>query len=145
LAALVGGRVTGRGDGRLLVGGYPTTVEAVGSPSAIHLALTATAARGRVHLMGAVGRVSVDLAPLWFHELDVVGTFCHAVDHRGGVPGHSFDRALDLLAAGAYPAEVVVTHTFALDDLRDAVDTAFARDAGAIKVQLRPTAPDDLG
>lgn len=138
LAAPVGARVTGRGDGALLVGGYPVTVEAVGTPTAIGLALRATAARGRVHLMGAAGQVPVDLAPVWFHELDVVGTFCHAVDHRGGVPGHSFDRALELLAAGALPADVVVTHTFPQGALREAVDTAFDRRAGAIKVQVVP-------
>lgn len=138
LAAPLGARVTGRGDGAMLVGGYPVTVEAVGTPGAIDLALRATATRGRVHLMGAAGRVSVDLAPLWFHELDVVGTFCHAVDQRGGVPRHSFDRALALLAAGALPADVVVTHTLPRAALREAIDVAFDRRAGAIKVQVTP-------
>jgi len=65
---------------------------------------------------------------------------------RGSAPGpaggpdrHSVDRALDVLAAGLFPADVVVTREFALEDYRAAVATALDR-AGtqAIKVVFRP-------
>ena len=49
------------------------------------------------------------------------------------------DRALDILAAGLLPDAVVVTHEFALDNYRDAVETAIDRgNARAIKVVFRP-------
>lgn len=138
LAELSGARRTGRGDGAMLAGGFPVVVEAVGSAPSVDLVLKACAQRGVIHLMGAVGRLAVDLTPLYFKELDVVGTFCHAVDAHHGDSRHSFDRALDVIAAGGLTADHVVTHVFPLDDLREAVETALARDAGAIKVLLRP-------
>jgi threonine dehydrogenase-like Zn-dependent dehydrogenase len=52
---------------------------------------------------------------------------------------HSFDRALAILAGGGYPADLIVTHRFPLTSLREAIETARARDRGAIKVQLQPS------
>ena len=57
----------------------------------------------------------------------------------GGPRRHSVDRAVDILAAGLLPWDVIVTHEFALDDYRDAVATAIDREnAHAIKVVFRP-------
>jgi threonine dehydrogenase-like Zn-dependent dehydrogenase len=47
-------------------------------------------------------------------------------------------RAVDILATGALPHDVVVTHNFALDDYREAIETANDRGSGAIKVVFRP-------
>ncbi|MEY2433234.1 MAG: hypothetical protein QOC92_2959 [Acidimicrobiaceae bacterium] len=139
LASITGGRLTGRGRGSMLTNGYPVAVEAAGSASAFDLACKATSQRGVVHFMGSLGRVGVDLTPAWFKELDLVGTFAHAVDaDPTGDRVHSFDRALAILEAGGYPAERIVTHEFPLTSLREAVETARARDRGAIKVQLQP-------
>jgi threonine dehydrogenase-like Zn-dependent dehydrogenase len=134
LASISGATLTGERRGAMLAGGYPVVIEAVGSAAALALALKATAQRGAVHLVGAIGRADVDLTPLWFKELDVIGTFCHAVDDGE----HSFDRAIEMLAGGLLPAATVITHTFPLADVRHAAETANARDQGAIKVQLVP-------
>ncbi|HTD49245.1 MAG TPA: hypothetical protein VK771_01515, partial [Acidimicrobiia bacterium] len=75
----------------------------------------------------------------------LVGSIDHTVD-AGSAPGlaggpnrHSVDRALDILAAGLLPAEVVVTHEFVLDDYRAAIETAIDRaHAAAIKVVFVP-------
>ncbi|HVT41450.1 MAG TPA: hypothetical protein VHD39_00600, partial [Acidimicrobiales bacterium] len=59
----------------------------------------------------------------------------------GGADRHSVDRAIDVLAAGFLPDSVVVTHEFALEDYREAVQTAIDRHAShAIKVVFRPSA-----
>ena len=56
----------------------------------------------------------------------------------GGPGRHSVDRAVDILAAGLLPDEVV-THEFGLDDYRDAVETAIDRESShSIKVVFRP-------
>jgi len=138
LAEISGARLTGKGESAMLAGGFPVVVEAVGSAVSVDLALRAAAQRGVLHLIGAIGRAPVDLAPLWFKELDMVGAFCHAVDRFGAVDAHSFDRALEMLERNALPADVVVTHEFQLAEIREAVETALARDRGAIKVLLRP-------
>ncbi len=145
LASLCGARVIGFGTDFMLMGGFPLVVEAVGSPGAVTEALRAVAHRGSVLLLGAAGVSEVDLTPVWYKESSLVGSIDHAVDASsapglaGGPSRHSVDRALDILSAGLFPDDVVVTHEFALEDLREAVSTAVDRGgAGAIKVVFKP-------
>ena len=130
LAELTGGRVTGERSAQVVWGGFPHVVEAVGSPATFDTALKVARQGGVVTLLGAVNRVKVDLSSLWFKNVDVVGSYGY------GPGGVTFARALDFIGAGGYPSDVVVTHTFAREDVREAVATANARDRGAIKVQL---------
>jgi L-iditol 2-dehydrogenase len=145
LAGLVGARVIGRKAHVMLMGGFPFVVEAVGTPQSVTEALRVVAHRGTVLLLGAAGISEVDLTPVWYKEAALVGSIDHAVDSRsapglaGGSDRHSVDRALDILAAGLFPHEVVVTHEFPLEEYRDAVETAIDRDRShAIKVVFRP-------
>jgi len=145
LATLSGARVIGRKADLMLMGGYPYVVEAVGSPQSVTDSLRAVAHRGTVLLLGAAGVSEVDLTPIWYKEAALVGSIDHTVD-SGGAPGlaggphrHSVDRALDVLAAGLLPDEVVVTHEFPLEEYRTAVETAIDRGRShAIKVIFRP-------
>jgi threonine dehydrogenase-like Zn-dependent dehydrogenase len=144
LAGLVGARVIGRKTHVMLMGGFPYVVEAVGSPSSVTEALRAVAHRGTVLLLGAAGISEVDLTPIWYKEAALVGSIDHSVD-SGSAPGlaggpdrHSVDRALDVLAAGLVPAELV-THQFPLQEYRGAIETAIDRNnTHAIKVVFRP-------
>ena len=144
LAELVGARVVGRKAHVMLMGGFPYVVEAVGSPQSVTEALRAVAHRGTVLLLGAAGISEVDLTPIWYKEAALVGSIDHTVDSGSapglaGAPGrHSVDRALDVLAAGLL-TDAVVTHEFALDEYRTAIETAIDRDRShAIKVVFRP-------
>ena len=107
----------------MLMGGFPYVVEAVGAPQSVTEALRAVAHRGTVLMLGATGVTEVDLTPIWYKEAALVGSIDHTVD-AGSAPGlaggagrHSVDRALDILAAGLLPDDVVVTHEFALERL----------------------------
>ena len=145
LARLAGTRVVGRKADVMLMGGFPYVVEAVGAPQSVTEALRAVAHRGTVLLLGAAGVSEVDLTPIWYKEAALVGSIDHTVD-RGSAPGlaggpgrHSVDRALDVLAAGLLPDDVVVTHEFPLERYREAVETAIDRPSShAIKVIFRP-------
>jgi threonine dehydrogenase-like Zn-dependent dehydrogenase len=145
LARISGARVVGRKSNLMLMGGFPYVVEAVGAPRSVTEALRAVAHRGTVLLLGAAGVSEVDLTPVWYKEAALVGSIDHTVD-AGSAPGlagapdqHSVDRALEVLAAGLLPDDVVVTHEFPLDAYRAAVDTAIDRGgAHAIKVVFRP-------
>ncbi|HZN13358.1 MAG TPA: zinc-binding dehydrogenase [Acidimicrobiales bacterium] len=134
LADIAGTVVRGRADGRMLAGGFPYVVEAVGTAAAVTETLRLADGRATVLVLGAAGLTTVDLTPVWFKELAVVGSFCHAADGDE----HSIDRALELLAAGALPADVVITHTFPLEAYRDAIAVAMDKSSGAIKVMLIP-------
>jgi threonine dehydrogenase-like Zn-dependent dehydrogenase len=145
LAQLAGGRVVGRKADVMLMGGFPYVVEAVGAPRSVTEALRAVAHRGTVLLLGAAGVSEVDLTPVWYKEAALIGSIDHTVDAcaapglAGGPDRHSVDRALDILAAGLLPEDVVVTHEFPLEDYREAVESAIDRgNSHAIKVVFRP-------
>jgi L-iditol 2-dehydrogenase len=145
LGRLSGARVVGFKSDLMLMGGFPYVVEAVGAPQSVTESLRAVAHRGTVLLLGAAGISEVDLTPVWYKEAALVGSIDHTVDEPGapglaGEPGrHSVDRALDILAAGLLPHEVVVTHEFSLDQYREAIETAIdRRNSHAIKVVFRP-------
>jgi threonine dehydrogenase-like Zn-dependent dehydrogenase len=145
LAGIAGARLVGRDQDIMLMGGFPYVVEAVGAPRSVTEALRAVAHRGTVLLLGAAGVSEVDLTPVWYKEAALVGSIDHAVD-SGSTPGlaggpdrHSVDRALDVLAAGLLPDNVVVTHEFPLEEYREAIGTAIDRgNSHAIKVVFRP-------
>jgi threonine dehydrogenase-like Zn-dependent dehydrogenase len=145
LADISGTRVVGRKAHVMLMGGFPYVVEAVGAPRSVTEALRAVAHRGTVLLLGAAGVSEVDLTPIWYKEVALVGSIDHTVDAAsapglaGGADRHSVDRALDILAAGRLPHEVVVTHEFPLDDYRQGIEAAIDRGSShAIKVVFRP-------
>ena len=145
LAALSGSRIVGRKKHQMLMGGFPYVVEAVGAPASVTEALRAAAHRGTVLLLGAGGISEVDLTPVWYKEVALVGSIDHTVDLgpapglAGGAGRHSVDRALDVLAAGLLPDDVVVTHEFGLEEYREAIGAAIDRSASrAIKVVFRP-------
>ncbi len=145
LADLVDARVIGRKQHVMLMGGFPLVVEAVGSPQSVTEALRDVAHRGTVLLLGAAGISEVDLTPVWYKEAALVGSIDHSVDSgtapglAGGPDRHSVDRAVDILAAGLLPDEVV-THEFGLDDYRSAIETAIDRESShSIKVVFRPS------
>jgi threonine dehydrogenase-like Zn-dependent dehydrogenase len=145
LAALTGGRAVGDGDDRMLMGGFPYVVEAAGGPGAVTDALRAADHRGTVLTLGAAGIGTVDLTPIWYKQLVVVGSIDHgsspsSVMGRGPVgPDHSIDAALAVLAGQEFPPEVLVTHEFPLEGYREAVRAALdKRTSRAMKVVFRP-------
>ena len=139
LGALTGAKVTGRGRGQMLLGGFPYVIEAVGGLESVTESLRLVDYWGTVLFIGTGGMGEVDLSPLWFKEAEMVGAWNHAHgDHPSRGNHHSMDLALEVLANGGLP-ESVVTHTFALEDLREAVSTAIDKtNSHAIKVVFRP-------
>ncbi|RIK09942.1 MAG: alcohol dehydrogenase [Acidobacteria bacterium] len=137
LAKIAETHVVGTG---MLAGGFQYVIEAVGAPGAISECLRSVGGGGTIIFLGAAGVTEVDLTPLWFKEVTVAGSFCHASDPHGAEGlVHSVDLALDVLASGALPHDLVITHEFPLGQLREAVETALGRgETGALKVVLRP-------
>jgi threonine dehydrogenase-like Zn-dependent dehydrogenase len=129
----------------MLMGGFPYVVEAVGSPKTVTDALRAVAHRGTVLMLGVAGISEVDLTPIWYKEAALVGSIdhCHDSGSASGIGGgpnrHSIERALEILAAGLLPDDIVVTHEFPLESYRDAIEIAIDRSGShAIKVVFRP-------
>jgi threonine dehydrogenase-like Zn-dependent dehydrogenase len=139
LATISGGNVSGRGRGQMLLGGFPYVIEAVGGLESVTESVRLVDSWGTVLFIGAGGMGEVDLSALWFKEAEMVGAWNHSHGvHPTRGTHHSIDLALEVLANGGLP-ESVVTHDYALEELRDAIATAVdKRDAHAIKVVFRP-------
>ncbi len=145
LAGLCGGRAVGNGDDRMLMGGFAYVIEAAGSPDAVTDALRAADHRGVVLTLGATGIGTVDMTPIWYKQLMVVGSVDHGSNPSsvmGRAPeglDHSIDAALAVLAQGTFPSEVLVTHEFPLEGYREAVRAGLEKSTSqAMKVVFRP-------
>jgi len=163
-------RVSPERGGDYLLGGVDVAIDATGSKAGLDTALRATRAGGRVVVSG-MPAAGVDLSPVWFRELELVGTYASADAEqvptgpaRGSGPGDTGTVAADTVAAdtvaaGRRPAFEVALELAAdpaLDGLlsaryplrrwREAVDHALgAGRLGAVKIAFEMRAPDMKG
>jgi len=70
-------RVSPERGGDYLLGGVDVAIDATGSKAGLDTALRATRAGGRVVVSG-MPAAGVDLSPVWFRELELVGTYASA-------------------------------------------------------------------
>jgi threonine dehydrogenase-like Zn-dependent dehydrogenase len=119
-----------------LLGGVDVAIDCVGSRSSLELALRTARAGGRLVLAG-LPTAGVDLTPLWFRELDIVGAYTSGVERVNGQERHTFDLALELAADA--PLEGFVGATYPLSRWRQAIDHALdAGRLGTFKVAFDP-------
>jgi L-iditol 2-dehydrogenase len=77
----------------------------------------------------------VDLNPVWYQEVNLLGSVAHGVDTWQGQRCHTYDWVFELLRAGRLTEAGLITHRFALKDYRQAIATALdKRTARVIKV-----------
>jgi threonine dehydrogenase-like Zn-dependent dehydrogenase len=79
----------------------------------------------------------VDLTPVWYQEVDLVGLYAHGPELFRGERTNTFRVVIDLLTEGQLTTEGLVTHTFPLSRWKEAVATAQDKRTGAIKVAFR--------
>ncbi len=108
-------------------GGFPFVVDAAGTEASMDQALWLAQEGGTVLLLGAPALARLDLSPLWFRGLRVLGTYTYS--------DQDFRNAVELLRE-APGLEKLVTHVFPLSDYRRALHTVLAR--RGIKVAFRP-------
>ena len=90
---------------------------------------------GRIVILGAFHRpFETNFGTLLSGEKALLFANCYSIrDER-----HDFDVALDILSSGRLPLRELVTHTFPLDEAREALETAYDKSTHCIKVQLVP-------
>ncbi|NLF29524.1 MAG: alcohol dehydrogenase catalytic domain-containing protein [Planctomycetes bacterium] len=120
----------GDGPGRLkaVAGamGFDRAILAVGSASAVATALDCLRPKGRLVVFSAVHQPEpLNLVAVHTRELEIVGA-CNDEDR--------LDEAIDLLRLQAGPLSRLITHTFGLDEYREALDLAEHGRETAMKV-----------
>lgn len=111
--------------------GADVAVVAIGVPALFGEALATVRKRGRVNAFAgfpAGGSATIDPNLVHYNEIEVTG----ASNARRVTHG----RALELIASGAIDVAPLVTHTFSLDDVEEAIE--FSSGGEGIKVAVVP-------
>ena len=125
-AEKTGGRVyTGYGDNRTLVGGFDVVFDCVGSAGTLQSCLRLARSRGSVMLMGAALKMmNIDLSPVWFNEVRLLGTVSHCSSSWQGETVGDFDLAVRWMLEGKLDTDGFITHRYRLDQYREAIMAA---------------------
>jgi threonine dehydrogenase-like Zn-dependent dehydrogenase len=124
---------------RIAVGGFDQVYVCVGGVRGMEDALRFTRSGGTIVLLGNSTQLNgIDWSPVWLKELTIRGSLCYSGHSHGGAGAHAFTEAAALVADGRARLAPLLTHTFRIDQLRDALLTAMdKKGSGSIKVAFR--------
>jgi len=137
-ARITGGRLyTGLLNNRMVLGGFDVVYDCVGSKKTVQDSLRWTRAGGTVVMVGIRWEaMHVDLTPVWYQEVDLIGLYGRAREEWNGITQSTYDLTTNLLIRKKLTAEGLITHRFPLERWRTAIRTAVDKRSGAIKVVL---------
>jgi threonine dehydrogenase-like Zn-dependent dehydrogenase len=116
-------------------GGIDVVYDTVGKQETFEVGTRVLKARGTLVKAGVHGPTWWEDTPLYFKELSMVGSNAFGFEEVDGVCKHGIAHYLDFVKDGRVDLTGMLTHTFRLDDWREAF-TALATqdDSGAIKI-----------
>ncbi len=118
-------RYSGLFNNTMLLGGWDVVYDVVGIPATLNHALRWARARGAVVLVGAtLRRMKLDLTPIWYQEVDLIGSVGHDVVTWQGREIGTFQLAMEWMLAGDIRTDLLLTHRFPLEDYRRAFAVA---------------------
>jgi len=115
----------GRGRNRMLMGGFDIIYDVVGTAATLNQALRWARAGGTVVLVGVnLHRMHLDLTPVWYQEVDLIGAVGHDLVTWEGETLSTFELAMRWMLSGEIQCTGLVTHRFPLAEYRRAFLTA---------------------
>jgi threonine dehydrogenase-like Zn-dependent dehydrogenase len=109
--------------------------DTIGTPNTLEQALRVMKPRGAISVTGVNAPGRVEWSPWYFKEVSIVGSNAFGVEEVDGVRKHAIEHYFDLVRAGRIDISPILTHTYRLDQWRDAFTTLARQDeTGAIKV-----------
>jgi len=138
IARITGGKLyTGQFRNRMILGGFDVVYDCIGSDKTLRDSLRWASAGGTVVLAGVnLKPMRVDLTPVWYQEVNLVGLYAHGMEEWNGRKQSTYDLTAELLLEKKLHVEGLITHRFPLEDWRAAVRTAKDKRSGSIKVLL---------
>jgi threonine dehydrogenase-like Zn-dependent dehydrogenase len=128
---------TGKFKNRMILGGFDVVYDCVGSEKTLEDSLRWARAGGTVVLAGvSLKPMHVDLTPIWYQEVQLIGLYAHGMEEWKGVKQSTYDLTTDLLLKTRLFIDGYITHRFPLEQWRTAVRAAKDKRSGAIKVVL---------
>ncbi len=135
-AAWSGGVLHGRHELPMAYpGGIDVVYDTVSRRESLEASVCLLKAHGTLVKAGVHGPTPWEWTPLYFKELSWVGSNAFGIEEVRGVRKHAIEHYFDLVTDGSVDLREMLTHTFPLDDWREAF-TALATqaDSGAIKI-----------
>ena len=118
-------RYAGMFSNTMLLGGWDVVYDVVGIPATLHHALRWARAGGAVVLVGAnLRRMKLDLTPVWYQEVDLIGAIGHDVVIWQGRELGTFQLAMAWMLSGDIRTDLLLTHRFPLNEYRRAFAVA---------------------
>ena len=116
-------------------GGIDVIYDTVGSPETVEVGIRVLRERGTLVQMGVSSPARFEWTPWYFKELRLVGSNAFGIEEVDGVRKHGIAHYLDLVQAGRIDLTGMLTHTFRLEQWRDALAAcADQATSGAVKV-----------
>jgi threonine dehydrogenase-like Zn-dependent dehydrogenase len=121
----------------MLLGGFDVVYDCVGDSKTVIDGLRWTKALGTMVLVGiSLNNLKVDLNPIWYQEVDLIGSNTFGTENWGGRKVHTYDLVIEMLSEGILKHEGLITHRFPFDDYKRAIATATDKSTGSIKVSF---------
>ena len=123
----------------VVTGGFDIVYDCVGTSATTTDALRWTRANGTVVMVGIhmAPMQKVDLSLLWYHQVNLIGTYVHGMDTWNGQRKHTYEWVMDLFGENKLPVEDLITHRFPYDEYKEAIRVATSKGKEkAIKVTL---------
>lgn len=142
VARLTGARLyTGRGRNRAAMGGFDVVFDVVGIEPTLNDALRWARAGGTVVLVGVnLHRMRLDVTPVWYQEVDLIGAVGHDVVDWAGERLSTFELGMRWMHEGLLRTEGMLTHRFPLREYRRAFRVALDKQtARSVKVAFALT------
>lgn len=120
---------------RMLLGGFDVIYDCVGSARTLQDSLRWARAGGTVVMVGIeFAPLKLDLNPIWYQEVDLIGLYAHGVEPWEGETRRTYGLVIDLMREGKLTVDGLITHRFPLSQWRQAISTALDKHSGSIKV-----------
>src|SRR5437868_612829 len=118
-------------------GGRAVVYDTVGKPDTLEVGIRVLKGRGSLVVTGVGAPGRFEWAPLYFKEIRIVGSNAFGVEEVDGRRQHGIAHYLDLVQQGRVDVSAMLTHTFPLEQWREAFATlARQGETGAIKVAI---------
>ena len=121
----------------MVLGGFDVVYDCVSSATTVTDSLRWTRAGGTVVLVGVhLEFLKADLNPIWYQEVNLIGSHTFGPETWNGRRAHTFDLVIERMLRGEVHEEGLITHRFPFEAYRQAIATAVDKRTGAIKVMF---------
>jgi threonine dehydrogenase-like Zn-dependent dehydrogenase len=119
----------------MLLGGFEVVYDCVGKKTTVTDSLRWARADGAVVLVGVnFSAMKVDINPVWYQEVDLIGSHTFGMENWHGRREHTFDLVIRLFQEKVIQYEGLITHRFPFAEYKQAIATAMDKRTGSIKV-----------